>query len=157
MRIRYLIRSSFFIIGYRMDYNEIVTGVYLGNKNSLETLDLPENSLIINCTPDIPIPEKYRNHIRLPVKDDPYESDTLFKLLCDTDVLHRMYSSLSNNINVLVHCSMGMQRSCAVVACYLVKYHKMTPADAIQYIRTRRPIAFFGQVNFLRTIERVSQ
>ena len=140
-----------------MEYTEIVTGVYLGNKNSLESLNLPENSLIVNCTPDILIPDKYKNHIRLGVKDDPYESDTLFKLLCDTDVLHRMYSSLSNNVNVLVHCSMGMQRSCAVVACYLIRYHRMTSIDAIQYIRTRRPIAFFGQVNFLRTIELVSQ
>jgi protein-tyrosine phosphatase len=137
------------------DYNEIITGLFVGNKNAIESHEFDDTSLIINCTHDIPIPDKYTNHIRLSVKDDPYESDTLFTLLSTTDVLYRMHSSLSHNIRIIVHCSMGIQRSCAVVACYLIKYNNMTPSDAISYIRTRRPIAFFGQVNFIKTLERV--
>ena len=46
-----------------------------------------------------------------------------------------------------------MQRSCAVCACYLIKYHKMKPNEAINYIKSKRPIAFFGNVNLLSTIE----
>lgn len=46
-----------------------------------------------------------------------------------------------------------MQRSCALCACYLIKYHKMKPIEAINYIKSKRPIAFFGNVNLLSTIE----
>jgi protein-tyrosine phosphatase len=49
---------------------------------------------------------------------------------------------------------MGMQRSCAVVACYLIKYHGMDPIQAIDYIKSKRPFAFFGQVNFIDAINR---
>jgi protein-tyrosine phosphatase len=48
---------------------------------------------------------------------------------------------------------MGQQRSCAVVACYLIKYYNLTPQEAIDFIKLKRPIAFFGNVNFLQTIE----
>jgi protein-tyrosine phosphatase len=58
-----------------------------------------------------------------------------------------------NNKPVLVHCKNGMQRSCGVVACYLIKYNYMTPIDAIQFIRYKRPIAFFGNVNFQEAID----
>ena len=60
---------------------------------------------------------------------------------------------IRNKRSVLVHCSMGIQRSCALVACYLVKYNGWTPTEAINYIKSKRPIAFFGNINFLETIE----
>jgi protein-tyrosine phosphatase len=50
-----------------------------------------------------------------------------------------------------------MQRSCALVACYLIKYHNMKPIDAINYIKSKRRIAFFGNVNLLSTIEQFYQ
>ena len=54
---------------------------------------------------------------------------------------------------VLVHCYAGMQRSCAVVACYLIRYHNMNPQEAINFIKSKRSIAFAGRVNFIKTIE----
>jgi protein tyrosine/serine phosphatase len=137
------------------DYNKIINNLYLGNKNSLESYNLHKYSLIINCTPDIPMFEACKNSIRLPVKDDPYESDKLYTLIYDTSVLNIIDETLKKEEKVLIHCSMGIQRSCAIVACYLIVYNSMTPIAAITYIRHKRPIAFFGQVNFIKTIERI--
>jgi protein-tyrosine phosphatase len=71
----------------------------------------------------------------------------------EKNVLEKIYEHVSNKKPVLVHCHAGMQRSCAVVACYLIKYNYMEPTSAIQFIRFKRPIAFFGQVNFQSAID----
>ena len=42
----------------------------------------------------------------------------------------------------------GRQRSCAIVAAYLMRYHNYHIDDAIHYIKTKRPYAFFISVNF---------
>ena len=137
------------------DYNEIIDNLFLGNKNSLESWNLHRYSLIVNCTHDIPLLESCKKSIRLPVKDDPYESDKLYSLIYDTSVLKTIHETLKKEEKVLIHCSMGMQRSCAIVACYLIVYNSITPAAAISYIRQKRTIAFFGQVNFIKTIETI--
>ena len=36
-----------------------------------------------------------------------------------------------NRQSVLIHCHAGMQRSAAVLACYLIRFYKMTPEDAV--------------------------
>ncbi|KAJ7969511.1 Dual specificity phosphatase [Quillaja saponaria] len=38
-----------------------------------------------------------------------------------------------------VHCKAGRGRSTTIVLCYLVKYKQMTPAEALEYVRSRRP------------------
>ncbi len=140
------------------DMNEIIPFLFLGNRKSLE-LHHNKFSMIINCTPDIPFPDSYNscnsceNCIRLCVKDDPFESVKLYQLIKETNVLEQIHNKIINSQNVLVHCSMGVQRSCAVVGCYLIKYYNLTPNEAIKYIKTKRPIAFFGQVNFRDTLE----
>jgi protein-tyrosine phosphatase len=60
-----------------------------------------------------------------------------------------IFSNIENKRSVLVHCSMGIQRSCTVVACYLIKYYKMTPGEAIKCIKSKRPIAFFWKCKFI--------
>ena len=37
---------------------------------------------------------------------------------------------------------------------YLIKYYNMSPDDSIKYIKTKRPIAFFGGANFANMIEK---
>ena len=138
--------------------SEIIPNLYLGNKIILE-----EHSdyfdLIINCTPDIKIPihEKYDNsktyYIRLPVKDDPFEAKKLYDLLHETQALLEIERYLNRGQKVLVHCTQGIQRSCAVVACYLIKYKLINAMEAVEFVRRRRPIAFFGSINFIETID----
>lgn len=38
-----------------------------------------------------------------------------------------------------VHCKAGRGRSTTIVLCYLVEYKQMSPADALEYVRSRRP------------------
>ncbi|KAI5383158.1 hypothetical protein KIW84_070533 [Lathyrus oleraceus] len=38
-----------------------------------------------------------------------------------------------------VHCKAGRGRSTTIVLCYLVEYKHMTPAAALEYVRSRRP------------------
>ncbi|KAG0591701.1 hypothetical protein KC19_1G194400 [Ceratodon purpureus] len=57
---------------------------------------------------------------------------------------------------VLVHCVEGKQRSCAVVAAYLIHAMGMTAAQAREYIVKKRPEAFDcgAHVNFAPALER---
>jgi hypothetical protein len=54
---------------------------------------------------------------------------------------------------ILVHCAAGMQRSAAVVAMFLIATQGMKWESAIEYIRQRRPIAFYPSANFLQAIQ----
>jgi len=52
---------------------------------------------------------------------------------------------------VLVHCAQGVSRSVSVVAAFLISQYGWSPAEAIQYIQTKRRIAepnpgFVGQL-----------
>ncbi|KAG6662132.1 hypothetical protein CIPAW_03G221600 [Carya illinoinensis] len=42
-------------------------------------------------------------------------------------------------ISTYVHCKAGRGRSTTIVLCYLVRYKDMTPVDALDYVRSRRP------------------
>jgi len=129
-------------------YDKIGENLYLGNKDAIKT----ENffTLIVNCTKtDVEFPPNCTNCIRIPVDDTPDESEHLLQLLDSTQVLQKIHE---NTGPVLVHCHAGRQRSCAVVACYLIKYYNMTPIEVVEYIKSKRPEAFFGSVNFANTI-----
>lgn len=133
--------------------DEIINNLFLGSANALQTKK--DFTMIVNCTrnTDIPFPKYCNNCIRVPIDDDPDHSNLLLSLITETNVLGKMHDSLQKKEFVLVHCFAGMQRSCALVACYLIKYYNMHPNDAINYIKTKRPMAFFGNVNFMTAIE----
>jgi protein-tyrosine phosphatase len=131
------------------DSNEIIQNLYLGNETSSKIYN--DIDIIINCSKDLPFTKKCLG-IRIPIDDSPEESSRLFKFLKTNKVLDIMHNFLGNNKKVLVHCRMGMQRSCTVVACYLIKYYNFTPQQAVAFIKNKRHIAFFGNVNFYRTL-----
>jgi hypothetical protein len=134
--------------------NQIISNLYLGNIQSPRDYGT-RCSLIVNCTPDIPVPQTCNNFIRLPVWDTPEEATKLYNYINETNVLEIMHEKLKNKENVLVHCFAGAQRSCAIVACYLITYYKITPTVVIEFIKSRRRVAFFGGSNFIQTINMV--
>ena len=152
-------------------YDEIIPNLYLGGIKALDYCNnncnnnYNNDSITIHMVIDL---MKYTNminesigrfekYINLPVNDSPDECDNLLKLIKEFGVLEKMHIELQQNKPILVHCFAGMQRSCALVACYLIKYHNFTPYDAIEFIKSKRPIAFFGRVNFMETLENIKK
>ena len=136
------------------DYDMILDRLYLGNYKSPELYG-DKVSLIINCTKDLPLlpNNNIRESIRIPINDDPSECDNLLQFIKDNNILEKIHSTIIGGQSVLVHCKAGAQRSCAVVALYLIKYYKTQPSEAIEYIKKHRAIAFFGHVNFMKALQ----
>lgn len=135
--------------------NEIIEHLFVGGIQSSET-KWNEFDIIVNCTKTIPSDHIRGNAvecIRIPINDDPDECHRMLKYMEDTSVLERIHWAISHKKNVLVHCRMGSQRSCALIACYLIKYYHMTVSDAMDRVRSRRPMAFFGGANFMQAIQ----
>jgi len=143
-------------------YDEIVTNLHLGGIKSLDNYNYKykKNTLyfhmIVNLIKNVHLSDdtipQCNIYVTLPIHDSPDECEKLLSLINETNILERMHDEIVKNKPVLVHCFAGMQRSCALVACYLIKYHNMNPNDAIDFIKQKRPIAFFGQVNFMDMI-----
>jgi len=56
-------------------------------------------------------------------------------LIFSVDFIHRR---LENNEPVMVHCLAGLGRTGTILACYLIKYEKISADDAITKIRKER-------------------
>jgi|SaaInlV_150m_DNA_4_1039716.scaffolds.fasta_scaffold00951_4 protein-tyrosine phosphatase len=132
--------------------NEICDNIFVGNKLSLENPH--QYSLIINCTPSIPFPLCNTEYIRVAVNDHVTSNNDMFAILYNNGILERIKHHADNNNSILINCNQGIQRSSAVCACYLVKYLSFTPMKAINHIKSKRPIAFQDNINFLETIKK---
>jgi hypothetical protein len=137
------------IDGY-YDYDEIIPNLFIGNFRALKNANT--FAFIVNCTDDIPFPKSCTNCLRISIKDGPSECDRMLILMKRFDILDKIRGYVKNKEPVLVHCYAGIQRSCAVVACYLMKYYNISPLTAIDHIKMKRPYAFDGGVNFQQAL-----
>jgi protein-tyrosine phosphatase len=90
-------------------------------------------------------------YYQIPISDSdtPAEMKKFYGLADSTSSL--IHQELKEN-NVLIHCEMGMQRSAAIVASYIIKYSKLTPEEAIAFIKSKREVAFKTRVTFLEAL-----
>lgn len=132
-------------------YVKICDFLYVGSANSIKYAD--EFDLIVNCTTDMREPKLYKQFIRLPIHDDPGDIDNAMTIINETGVLSIIHLAIGDKKHVLVHCYAGEQRSCALVACYLIRYRGMTSIDAIEYIKKNHANAFAGGVNLIGLLE----
>jgi atypical dual specificity phosphatase len=50
-----------------------------------------------------------------------------------------IYERIQNNEPVMVHCAAGIGRTGTILACYLIKYQKLSAKGAIEKVRKERP------------------
>lgn len=137
--------------------HEILPGLWLGNRTAAHDLDWQREkniNAIFNCTKDIPIKQGVAQRIyRVPL-DDNLQQDEIRNLeLWSWETAFKVAKELDAGNRVLVHCAAGVQRSAAVVAIYIIAKYRVTTDEAIQFIKKRRPIAFFGNANFYNSIK----
>lgn len=131
--------------------HEIVPRLWLGNKNAAsDTAWLKEHGItvVFNCTKDWPFHAGILRQYRVPVHDNlqKEEIDNLYKWA--PEIMVKLIQEYKRGETILVHCHAGMQRSAAVVAMFLMSMYRMSKADAMKFIRSKRPIAFFPSANF---------
>ena len=110
--------------------------------------------IYINCTSDKPfIVDKI--NFRLSVEDngDLRQYKILYDLLIkDNFYIYKSIDTfLEQNKKICIFCNQGRQRSCAVYVCYLI-YKGYSIKDAINILQENKKDAFFGNVNFMDTI-----
>lgn len=120
------------------DIDEIVPGLYLGNlesSNNLQILNRHNIKYIIRATLDLGIIYKHIKYLHVPIKD--YMVDTL-----DTDDLFSFTSNyITDNIfkgNILVHCKKGHHRSATIIAAFLYTSLKLPYNTVLQHINNKR-------------------
>lgn len=157
-----LMNAKNVIVEYKYDKNGTMLGnpvrIYVGNHVAAQDMKfLTENDItvIVNCAKELPniyseVP--FLRYYNVPVYDngDPKE----VAKMCDylPKIVEQIYKEVLNGRNVLIHCAAGAQRSCTVMAAYLIRYHKYDLNKAMQYIRDQREVAFFHGANFLNAL-----
>jgi protein-tyrosine phosphatase len=153
----HLVQNLFAFLMNSLPAHEILPGLWLGNRTAAHDLNWQREkniNAIFNCTKDIPIKQGVAQRIyRIPL-DDNLQVDEIRNLeLWSWESAFKISKELEAGNRVLVHCAAGMQRSAAVVAIYIIAKYRVTTDEAIQYIKKRRPIAFYGNANFYNSIK----
>ena len=143
------------------DISYILPNIYISNcktANNEELLKKYNITSIINISNSCV--NNYYGHIdynRLSIKSN-YSKKRLYKYIniisADIDGMH---NRIINGHNILVHCRHGIQRACMYVAVYLMKYYNYNMKDVLEFIKSKRPIAFFRKNKYeflLKEIEK---
>lgn len=132
-------------------YNEIMEGLYLGSYLASEEAD--KFDVIINCTKTLKFYSKTKQNYRVPVNDDYTISSAVDLYKYGSQIINTIHVALLEDKKVLVHCRAGMQRSAAIVAMFLIKFHDMSPENALNYIKKKRNVAFEPFARFLYSLQ----
>jgi protein tyrosine/serine phosphatase len=138
--------------------HEILPSIWLGNYvAATDTVWLKQQGItcIFNCTKDIPfhtaaywVTQRYR----LPVDDNLAASEIDNMCAWAAEAVAKVYQEWRAGHRILIHCYAGRQRSAALVAMLLILLLGKTADMAMEYIRKKRPVAFFPAANFERAI-----
>ncbi len=84
-----------------------------------------------------PLPQSWLKNVKyLHVPTEDLSAPDIEQIDHAIDFIHKQ---IQNNEPVMVHCAAGIGRTGAILACYLVKYHKLSAKDAIDQVRKERP------------------
>ena len=123
-KFSWLIENKLAGSGIPTSINEVEWVIEQGVKS---IVTIREEPLDDDWVKDVNYLHVYSNDMGVPEFDD---------LTYAIDFIRRR---ITNNEPVMVHCLAGMGRTGTLLACYLVKYQKMSADDAIQKVREERP------------------
>ena len=136
--------------------HEIIPHLWLGNaKAAHDEQFLKEQNIqvVFNCSKDIPFHSSIRRRYRVPVDDNLQPEEIRNLELWSYEIVYKLNNEYKEGRPILVHCAAGMQRSPAVVAMFLIAMAGMTHEQAMAFIQSKRPIAFFMNANFLPALK----
>jgi hypothetical protein len=136
-----------------MSLSKILDYLYCGNYNSIKkNLGF---SFVVCCANELELPASFKcDGIKLNIDDNEwYDSHKYYNAIVSSGVLGKINQYINQQKSVLIYCRAGSQRSCALVAIYLIKYHNLELSEAIKHIYLCRPYAFNGGIKFIDTIK----
>ena len=137
------------------DADEVIPRLWLGNARAAandEWLRTTGVTCIMNCTKNLPFSSVPPLQYRVPV-DDNLEPEEIFNFeRWAPELTLRLLEAYKQGHVILVHCMAGMQRSAAAVACFLIAWMMVSPEEAMQFVKSKRGIAFFPSANFAAAI-----
>jgi protein tyrosine phosphatase len=136
--------------------NLILPRLWLGNRIAASDPDfLKSNNItvVFNCTKDLPFHPSVLRKYRLPVDDNLQAQEIANMELWAPEAVYKVLQEYSRGSNILIHCFAGMQRSAALMAMTMVVLTKQPSEKIRNFIRAKRPVAFFPFTNFDKSIK----
>ena len=139
---------------------KVLPNVWLGDKSAAKNKSFFKKmkiSAVLNMTPNVCCHFQNVQYLQIPVHDSMKKRDTekmLEYFPIATEFIYQ--TSVVEKQNILVHCSLGRQRSASAIVAYLIKYYKMTPYNGMQFILNQKVDTFhWGQsVNFAKSLNK---
>jgi protein-tyrosine phosphatase len=131
--------------------HEIIPRLWLGNfAASQDEIFLKQKGIdtVFNCTKDLAFHPSIRRRYRVPVDDNLKQEEIRNLELWAYEIVYKLQQEYKEGHGILVHCAAGMQRSPAVIAMFLIAIAGMKSEQAMPFIQSKRPIAFFPSANF---------
>lgn len=130
--------------------SNIIKGLWIGGEGGASSKQFFEKEDIkacINCTPSIL--NNFSTHgveyLRIPINDTTDKEDVeLLKETLDLAVEWLRVHHKVMELNVLVHCHQGINRSSTIVAAYLMKHWGMKYKDVVDFLILRRQCVFYN-------------
>lgn len=135
--------------------HEIIPRLWLGNfAASQDEIFLKQKGIdtVFNCTKDLNFHPYIRRRYRVPVDDNLQQEEIRNLELWAFEIVYKLQQEYKEGHTILVHCAAGMQRSPAVIAMFLIAMAGMKSEEAMAFIQSRRPVAFFVSANFAPAI-----
>jgi len=136
--------------------DEILPGLWLGNREASQDTDWLRRkniTVVFNASKDIPFAPGTPHMYRVPVDDNLEDEEIRNMEHWSWEIVFKLLNEYNKGKKILVHCAAGMQRSAAIVAMVLIARYRCTSSEAMAYIKRKRPIAFYRQANFLKSIK----
>ncbi len=129
----------------------IIPRLWIGNAKAAadrEFLRKENITVVFNCTKTLPFDDSVPYRYRIAVDDNLEPTEIQFMIDSAEDIAYNMLREYKLGRGILVHCHAGMQRSCAATAIFLMLLRQSKPYATMEYIKSKRPIAFFRGANF---------